>query len=256
MLTLIAESKTMAEPSEVSRNNYIVHTPVFENIADEIMDRLRQYSQQTLAATIGLSDRMARYASVCIYDFPDKSTGCPAIDAFTGVVFRALDPASLSPGARLRAGSSIRIISSLYGWLRPEDIIKPYRFDFTTRLAPGDIPFMKFWKKEVTAALVANIRENRETEVLNLLPADAAKCIDWKEVAKFADVYVAEFRKHDGESLRSPHAGRLKQLRGLMLRDILEKEIHTAADLRDLSGDDYIPKGELQTPRHFIYLTD
>ena len=92
--------------------------------------------------------------------------------------------------------------------------------------------------------------------MLNLLPADASKCIEWKLVKNFAKVYVAEFKRQDGDTLRTPHAGRLKELRGTLLRDILMNDVASAEELCGLSGDEYIAQGEMNYPGHFVYLTD
>lgn len=256
MIILIAESKTMSIPHDIPSELYTAHMPLYEEKADMIMTSLRKITQPQLAQAIGISANMARYSAECIYNFADKLSGIQALEAFTGVVFKALDPASLPADARKRACRSLRIISSLYGWLRPDDVIKPYRFDFNTKLAPNGESFMKYWKKDVTIALVKMIKESADREVLNLLPADASKCIDWKLVKNFAKVYVAEFKRQDGDALRTPHAGRLKELRGTLLRDILMNDVASAEELCGLSGDEYIAQGEMKYPGHFVYLTD
>lgn len=256
MLILLAESKTMAPQYEVAADDYAAHAPIYEATADDIMLSLRQYSQERLAEAIGVSAKMARYAAECIYDFPNKSMGRRAMDAYTGVVFKALDASTLSEAGTERCHRQLRIVSSLYGWLRPADILKPYRFDFSTPLAPGAKAFNAFWRKDATIALVRYLQENAESEVANLLPQDASKCFDWKLIKRFAKVYVADFKIGEGTDLRTPHAGRLKELRGKMVRAIFEEGVATAAQLRDLSTDDFMAQGPTRYADHFTYLTD
>ena len=67
---------------------------------------------------------MARKLRQMIYDFPYKESGCVAIEAFTGVVFKAFEYSSLSAQEKQITNRCVGIVSSLYGWLRPDDIIK------------------------------------------------------------------------------------------------------------------------------------
>ncbi len=256
MLILAAESKTMALPHLLDPGVATSHTPLYEENAADIMSHLRDIPRPQLAAELKLGEAATRQAAEWVYDFPDKRMGLPAIDAFTGVVFKALDAGSLTPEAKERASRGLRLISSLYGWLHPDDIIKPYRLDFGAKLAPGNKALNAYWKKDVTLALIRYLKENDMAEIVNMLPADASRCIDWKLVKHYARVVIPQFKTTDGNSLRTPHAGKLKRLRGEMIRDILEQDIDSADALRDLSGDNYMALGETDYPDYFTYQTD
>ena len=242
MLILIAESKTMLEQEQpVSRECFEANTPAGEASADAVMARVADMDVEDIAAAIKISPAMAARAKRMAYEFPNKQSGLRAIDAFTGVVFKNFDYPSLTPEEKERTAADVRIISSLYGWLHPDDIIKPYRFDFTTPLAPGDKTFAAYWKKDVTIQLVKYLKATGEKNILNLLPADAAKCIDWKLVKNFAKVWKADFKEQDGTAVRTPHAGRLKALRGLLLRDIITRGIATPSELQTFESDTFLP---------------
>ncbi len=254
MLTLIAESKTMLDwEQSVSREQFEANTPVGEAAADEIMARVADMDVADIASAIKISPAMAAKVVRMAYEFPNKQTGLRAIDAFTGVVFKNFDYPSLSPEEKERTSEQVRIISSLYGWLRPEDIIKPYRFDFTTPLAPDDKTFATFWKKDVTIQLVKYLQANCENSILNLLPADAAKCIDWKLVKRFAKVWKVDFKEEDGAAVRTPHAGKLKALRGTLLREIITRGISAPTDLLTLETDTLLPLGTPDYPDHIAF---
>ena len=138
MLILIAESKTMAdEQRHVSPETFAAHTPTREQQATFIMNGLEKLSQSELAAETGLSTTLATRLRRMIYEFPNKALGMKTIEAFTGVVFKAFDYDSLTADEKERTNDEVRVISSLYGFLRPDDIIKPYRLDFTAKAAPG-----------------------------------------------------------------------------------------------------------------------
>ena len=241
MLILIAESKTMAPcRGEVAPEQALAHTPEMLSTALALMQSWRSWPNTRLSETMKVSPALARAMQEMIYDFPNRSTGSPAIEAYTGVVFKALDFSALSAEAKARADRSLRIISSLYGWLRPADIIKPYRLDFTTPMAPGGATMARFWRPEVTARLAAAVQAEGSGEILDLMPADAARCIDWKAVAPEARLFKADFKETaDGGAMRTPRANRLKTLRGLLLRHILTSGTATAAALRGLDTPDF-----------------
>lgn len=246
LFVLIAEAKSMGcVEVAVDAEAFAAHRPVFEAQADGIMESLRDHSIDQLSAEAGITVRLATSLQQMVYEFPNKSLGLRAINAFTGVVFRQLALADYNSLQRRFLSDNVRIVSSLYGWLRPDDFIKPYRFDFKSRVAPGGESLMKFWKKDVTVALVKGLQEKGATEIIDLLPADAAKCIDWKVVKRFAKVYKVDFKTvSDSGELKTPNAGRLKELRGRLLDVIIREQIATAAEVSQLESADFMPNPE------------
>lgn len=232
----------MNQPVEVDSTTGT--SPRFEFEAEVIMRGLGRRSVAELSTSLKLGPKNAQRLYEEIYDFPNKLTGCRAGEAFTGVVFRALSVATLSADARARYDRDVRIVSSLYGLLRPSDVIKPYRLDFGVKGAPGGKTLAAYWKPLLTESLLRELQERGESEVLNLLPQDAAKCFDWKAVSKVAEVYTATFAQldpgkvHNGNEqdyqamLRTPHSDMLKRLRGTLLRHILTDGIKSIAALR------------------------
>lgn len=243
MLTLIAESKTMTLcDTPISPDTYAAHCPTLETYANNIMASLGDMSATELATAVKISQTMARRLVEMVYDFGNKTSGAAAIEAFTGVVFRALSYKTLDSCAQQHICGNVRIISSLYGWLRPDDIVKAYRLDFSMPLAPPDNKtFKSYWRPYVTGCLLRYIEQYDCHEVLDLLPAEAAQCIDWRQVRQKASVHKAEFRElTDGSTTRTPNAGRLKTLRGELLRQIATDNITDISGLYNLTGNNYI----------------
>lgn len=114
MLTLIAESKTMTLcDTPISADTYAAHTPTLETYADNIMASLGDMSATELATAVKISQTMARRLVEMVYDFGNKTSGAAAIEAFTGVVFRALSYKTLDSSAQRHICGKVRIISSL-----------------------------------------------------------------------------------------------------------------------------------------------
>ena len=254
-MILIAESKTMASAeTDVSREELAECRPQFDGIANAIMDSLRERTPEQLAAEAGITLWLAASLRRMIYEFPNKSTGLRAIEAFTGVVFRQLRLAGYDAAQKKFLQDNVRIVSSLYGWLRPDDIVKPYRFDFKSHVAPLGETLMKYWKKDVTIAMAQELRAKGDTVIIDLLPSDAAKCVDWKLIKQFANVYKVDFKMYDGtDVMKTPNAGRLKELRGRLLDLIVRNGISSPADIASMESSDFMP--DPAGPRYPSYLS-
>ena len=256
MLTLIAESKTMsARQKTISYAGLSHHIPIFEAEASEIIKFLSSLDPTELAMRISISNALATKAAAMIYEFPNKSTGSEAIMAFTGEVFRGLDISTLDISDRNYAASHLMIISSLYGLLRTDDIIKPYRLDFNAACAPDGNRLAKYWRAKVTTALKNLMEESGEREVLDLLPAEASRCIDWNALKDTANIMKVDFKAvgEDG-NLKTPHSGKLKEMRGKMARTILSGRIDGFDALRKCHTAAFAPDSDLHTPQSLVFV--
>ena len=255
MLVLIAESKTMEDKEMVvDKEVYRLNRPSGEEMADEVMGKLRGMSVPEIAAAIRISGVLASKVVKMAYEFPNKGLGLRAIESYTGVVFKALDYGTLPEEARSFIDKSTGIISSLYGWLNAGDIIKPYRYDFSAKLTPGSRPACELIKKDVTIRFARTLQEQGEGVVLDLLPGDAAKCVDGKLLKRFAKVYKVDFKEvKDGGEFKTPHAGKLKMMRGALLREIAIRRIRDVRDLLTLETDLLMPLGTPDYPDHIAF---
>lgn len=243
----------MASQSDVE---YAAHTPVFEAAADDIMQALHGMTAQELSEKVKISFPLALKLRQMIYEFPDKSHGSKAIEAFTGVVFKALDAQSMSQHELTRLNDRVRIISSLYGWLRPDDIIKQYRLDFTTPLAPKNMKFAQYWQKAVSEALNNDAGTTGCNDILNLMPGDAERCIDTKLLTQGIKMWKVEFKEiKPGGRMATPTSNKLKTLRGKLLRQIIQENITTPAQLMKLESGAYIADESSCTPGTITFIT-
>ncbi len=242
MMILIAESKTMEKrEAEIKPECYEANKPVGEEEAGEIMERIKGMVISDISAALKISNNLAVNLHQMAYEFPNKGMGLRAIEAFTGVVFRKLDYRSLSEADKEWAASNVRIISSLYGWLKPKDVIKPYRMEYNASVSPNDTSLFTYWREKVTIQLIKDLQASGETQILNLLPADAAKCVDWKMVKQFAKVWKVDFKEQNGESTRSPYTEKLKALRGELLRNIIINRIANPQQIYNVENDNMLP---------------
>ena len=243
MLILLAESKTMsAEQHSVDLESYISHKPVFEDMADHLMAHVAELSPAVVAAILGISGRLGIKSVNLAYEFPNKSIGYKALYGFEGDAYRSLSADSLPPEAVIRANTALRIISSAYGVLAPDNVIKPYRLEFNKCIVKDSLTPAQYFKQKNTIEIVTHLKANNIKEVVNLLPADAEAGVDWKIIRAFAKVYKINFKtlKSDGSGLKTPIAKRLKEMRGLMTRELLLKDIKTFHQLMNYESNNFI----------------
>ena len=129
-----------------------------------------------------LSDQLAdlnveRYAAWQLPQ-PDEQV-YPALYHFAGAVFQALDARTLESGARQRLHRGLRILSGLYGLLRPGDRIQSYRLEMGTRLKlPDGVGLYHFWADTITQLLMKDVKNAKAGAVVNLASQEYAKVID------------------------------------------------------------------------------
>lgn len=241
MLTLIAESKQMSESLLPQSGEQLAHhTPHFLSEAEEIAASLDSYSPEQLAEIVKISPRYAARLKRLLYDFPLRHTGLRALKAFTGVAFRSADFESLPDEELKNVEKNLLIVSSLYGLLRPDDIIKPYRLNFNTRIPKYDKQMSAYWRPKTTVALIKTLQERNENAVLMLLPADAFLCFDKKLLRHFAGVTTIDFKMRTSSGdLTTPPADLLKQMRGKMSVIASSPEYKTEDDLKTIYTDDF-----------------
>ena len=242
MVTLLAESKTMAaHQSSVSEEDYLENMPAMEEMADSLMLHIDSLSISSIAEILGISNQLAVKAHSFAYDFPHKLAGYKALYAFTGEAFRALDVSSFSHDTLEYAKDNLRLVSSVYGLLKPDDIIKPYRCEFNKPIFPDMKTPIQVFKQKNTIEIVNLIKNDKITDVIDLLPGDADKSFDWKIIRAFSRVHKVCFQTitPDGK-LKTPIASRLKELRGKMARLILTQGIGSFNDLCSFSSQDFI----------------
>lgn len=242
MLTLLAESKTMLSSQQaIPHQDFLTRKPLFEEEADMEMDFIKSLSVNEISEILGISGALATKTLSFAYEFPNKSLGYCSLSAFTGEAYKGLDQNSLSDAAKKRAAENLRIISSLYGYLRPLDIIKPYRLEFNKQIYEGRNNAIKTYRQKITVEFVKEIKSRNIKDIIDLLPADADLMIDWKISRAFAKVHKVVFKSimPDG-SLKTPLAKTLKEHRGKMARFIFENNIQSFEDLCKSESSDFL----------------
>ena len=218
--------------------------PEFVSESAKLIADLKKLSPQEVANLMGLSDQLAALNVGRYSDWSKKFTeenSKPAIYAFDGDVYDGFDVKTLDAKAIAFAQDHIRILSGLYGALRPLDLMQPYRLEMGTSLknARGK-DLYAFWGERVTDSLKQVLEQQKKPVLLNLASEEYFKVLQ----AKNLDCPVISPIFQDGKDgkykIISFYA---KRARGLMARYVVENRITDAADLKgfNLDGYKYVP---------------
>jgi cytoplasmic iron level regulating protein YaaA (DUF328/UPF0246 family) len=173
----------------------------------------------------------------------------PAIYAFSGDVYRGLDSYTIEESKIETLQNSVRIISGLYGLLKPLDLVQPYRLEMGTKFPVGKSKNLyEFWRQKVTTALNNELKEGEL--FVNLASQEYFKAIDVK-VLKVPVIHVdfKEFKNGQYKTI----AIFAKLARGYMTRYIIENAVETAEDLKTFTTDGYAFDANLSTDTKLVF---
>ncbi len=236
MLIVLSPAKTLDLETPVTTK--VSTTPDFLDRSGQLIDVLRRYSPGQISDLMSISDTLAhlnvgRYASWSA----DTHEARQAIMAFNGDVYAGFDARSLKPAQLAYAQSHVRILSGLYGVLRPLDMIHPHRLEMGTRLetAAGK-DLYAFWGESVTGALNSVVKANDSEVLVNLASEEYFKSVKPKLLTVPVITPVFEDFKNGKYKIISFFA---KRARGMMARYAAVKGITEAAKLKRFKVDGY-----------------
>ncbi|MYM26115.1 peroxide stress protein YaaA [Duganella sp. FT135W] len=216
-----------------------LHTqPSFLDHSERLISRLREFSPAELGELMDLSDNLsalnvARYASWT----KDTSEARQAVMTFNGDVYDGLDARTLKPAQLDYAQSRIRILSGLYGMLRPLDLIHPHRLEMGTRLnTPRGKNLYDFWGDTIAQALNKTAGEQGAETLVNLASEEYFKSVKPKALDLPVITPLFEDWKNGKYKIISFYA---KRARGLMARYAAVKNITDPQKLKKFNVDGY-----------------
>lgn len=251
MLFLISPAKSLdlsAPPVAV--------TPTAARLTDDIAELAkvtRALSAGDLARLMDLSPALAelnarRFAA---FDPAHGADGMPAVLAFAGEVYRGLEARTLDASGLAAAQDRIRILSGLYGLLRPLDAIQPYRLEMGTRLAtPRGVGLYAFWGDRVARLLDADLQGHAHRVIVNLASSEYASVLPAGALsARLIEVRFEEER----DGLARVLSVFAKKARGLFARWAVDARIEDPADLARFDRAGYRLATDASTPDRLVF---
>lgn len=212
--------------------------PIFLNAAAQVNTVLRKKSVKALGKLMGISENLSNlnWQRNQEFQLPFSPTNArPAVYTFSGDVYQGLDVGTLQAAKIPVMQERLRILSGLYGWLRPLDLIQAYRLEMGTTLKIGSKKDLyAFWKTKITAAI--NEEMAQDDLLVNLASNEYFKAIDAKKID--ATIVSPQFKDYKNGQLKiiSFFA---KKARGVMARYLLETNAKNIEDVLAFAEDGY-----------------
>jgi len=242
MLIVISPAKSLDFDTKPKTKEYTL--PDFLEESEKLVEELKQMSPDHLSKLMGISKDLAelnfqRFQTWHLPFTPENAK--QAVLTFSGEVFRGLDANSLPAKQLKQAQKKLRILSGLYGVLKPLDLIQPYRLEMGTKLKSGEANNLyEFWNPQLSEKVREAVEESGSGVLINLASKEYFKSIDTKILRK--EIITPEFRdmKNGHYKIISVYA---KKARGMMTRFIIENDIKKVTDLQafDMDGYNYNP---------------
>ena len=260
MIILLSPAKRMDLTSIVphayfmSEDGDLFTEPVFSGDAWKIAKKMKEYSPLELSRLLHINPNLAMATAEKFASFRRQQLDFakrPAILAYKGDAYRGFDAGSMSPGDLPYAQDHLRILSALYGMLRPLDLIQACRLEMGIPLQVGGKKNLyDYWKEKITKKLKQELAQEDVPVLVNLASVEYFSVIDTDKLkVRIITPIFKEYR--DGTyKILSTHA---KYARGKMARYILDHRISDPEEIKLFNFDGYAYDDNLSEGNHWVF---
>ncbi|HED3065952.1 TPA: peroxide stress protein YaaA [Kluyvera ascorbata] len=252
MLILISPAKTLDYQSELTTKRFT--QPALLEHSQQLIREARKLSAPQIKALMGISDKLADLNATRFHDWhpdftPDNAR--QAILAFKGDVYTGLQAETFSEADFDFAQQHLRMLSGLYGVLRPLDLMQPYRLEMGIRLEnPRGKDLYQFWGDEITNTLNAALEAQGDDVVINLASDEYFRSVKPKALAGRIIKPVFLDEKNGKFKVISFYA---KKARGLMSRYIIENRLSKPEQLTGFNSEGYFFDAEHSSAEELVF---
>ncbi len=251
MIAIISPAKSLDFQSKPVTSEYT--TPEFLDEASKLNDRLKKLSAKKLSELMGISLKLAELNvdRNLMWQTPfTPENAKQAALAFNGDVYQGMQAETFSNTDFEIAQKQIRILSGLYGLLKPLDLIQPYRLEMGTKLKyQRNNNLYDFWQKKLTKVLNDELAANGKT-LINLASNEYSKAIDMKKVD--AEIITPSFKEHKNGKYQMVSFF-AKKARGLMCRFMVQNRISNPEELKAFDLEGYYYNNDLSKGNSWVF---
>ena len=248
--------KILLSPAKLMRNLPSENTtvPSFQVQSTRLASILAKWSVQHYIQRMGLSKEKAKETQALMKNWlveQESAAPTPAIFAYIGEAFKALDTLTLDPAAQVYLNENIYILSGLYGLLNANDGVLPYRLEMAQKLAitKNQQSLYAFWRPQVEAFLASHLESNEP--ILNLASSEYSDLIqDQKLVSR---MLTPVFKENKGGKLQSVSVFS-KQARGTMARWCASEKISDPQQIKDFKLMGYAFQADLSDEKNYFFV--
>ena len=250
MKIIVSPTKSLDFESKVPTNLYT--QPRFLEQSKKLNAKLKTFSKNEIGNLMSVSLALSQlnFERNQTWETPfTKKNAKQAVYSFTGAVFKGIDVNSLAEEKIPVLQDRLRILSGLYGLLKPLDLIQPYRLEMGTKLKVGNTGNLyEFWNNQLANSLNSELKNDEL--LINLASAEYFKALPMKILKVPMITPVFKDLKNGQYKIVMTYA---KKARGLMVRYIIENEINTIEELKDFNVDNYRFSEEMSTETELLF---
>ncbi|MEX2590751.1 MAG: peroxide stress protein YaaA [Chitinophagales bacterium] len=252
MIYVVSPAKSLDFESDPKTNEY--SEILFPDAFEKLNAVLKKKSRKQLSELMNISESLANlnYNRNQNRSLPfDSNNAKQALLAFQGDVYQGIDADNLSAADLKYAQNHLRILSGLYGLLRPLDLMQPYRLEMGTKLKVGQKKNLyEFWGDQITLALNDALKGQKEKVLVNLASNEYWKSVQPKKIE--AEIITPQFKDWKGDKYKII-AFFAKKARGLMCRYIIQNRIEKAEDIKSFNLDGYSYNDRLSKGKEWVF---
>lgn len=244
MIILISPAKGFNDDIEIKADSI----PALIDKSEKIIDKLKNFSQEDIKKAMKVNDKIAKLNFERFANFKFDKEGAPALLAYNGIQYKNIGLDSFTEDNFNFAQKHIRILSALYGVLKTNDSIYPYRLDFLSKISVENTKNLyDFWASDI----YDNLSKESDDIIINLASEEYSKAI-----RKYLnnEKYISCVFKVDKNSKLKVESTASKMARGKMLAYIVKNKIQDPELLKNFSEDNYVFREDLSSANEFIFV--
>ena len=238
MLAILSPAKTL--DYETPLKTKLNSQPIYGRESNQLIKTLRTFEPFEVASLMKISDKLADLNHKRYVEWrnkPAESKTRPAALAFKGDVYQGLEAQSFNDNDLKFAQRHLRILSGLYGLLRPLDVIQPYRLEMGTKLKTSKGQNLyDYWGTKLTTGLNEALKESKEGTLVNLASNEYFGAVQPK-LLEGSLLNIGFKEKRNGQLKFVSFSA--KKARGLMAKFIIKERLKNPDDLKNFDLEDY-----------------
>ena len=252
MITLLSPSKKLNLDSQDIIDHYTQCE--FIKSAETLANKAKNLTENDLKDLMDISDKLAKLNRERFdrWALPfNQENAKQAVLAFDGGVYSGLKADTFSDKDFTFAQDHLRILSGLYGILKPLDLIQPYRLEMGVGFQnPKGKDLYAFWKESITKSLNKTLKKHSSKTIINCASIEYFSAIDLSKLN--GDILSIVFKEYRNDELKFISFN-AKKARGLMTQYIMKNKIDKLNDIKDFNYEDYKFDSKLSEDNTFVF---
>ena len=251
MLFILSPTKNM----KLQDHTYTLTMPTHIEDTKQLVDVLQTYTVYDIQRLMKVNDKIATLAVKRFQSFQYNTCGYPAIFTYDGLQFKSMHTEIFHAEDLSYAQEHVRILSGLYGIVKPMDSIYPYRLEMLTKLQVDEVEDLyAFWGQKLMQDLREELMTHDQPYLIDLASKEYSKCVT--PYLRSNDTYICITFKVRKKGELKTISTQAKMARGMMIHYIVKNKIDTLAGIRAFREDGYMYVEELSSISEYVFVKE